>query len=205
MFFMKVDDASEKISTIKQPVPFLKWAGGKRWFALRHIDMVPTRYSRYIEPFLGSGAMFFALQPQIAILSDINSDLINCFQAICENPEGITMQLAQYHGAHCMEYYYHTRSSKPIDPIERAAWFIYLNRTCWNGLYRVNRNNEFNVPIGSKKNVLLPTDDFTGIKKCCCAQKYYAGTSKIRWTMQVQRILCLWIRHTQSNIILMDS
>ncbi len=146
-----------------QVVPFLKWAGGKRWFTSRYLDMVPTRYKRYIEPFLGSGAMFFALQPKKAILSDINSDLIDCFQAICEDPESITKKLLKHHNAHSKDYFYHTRSSKPTDSIGRAVWLIYLNRTCWNGLYRVNKSNEFNVPIGSKNSVVLSTDNFAKI------------------------------------------
>ena len=156
-------DAVPKSSAASQVVPFLKWAGGKRWFTLRYLDMVPESYLTYIEPFLGSGAMFFALQPERAVLSDINSDLINCFQAICKEPEAISKKLIAHHSAHCTEHYYHTRTQKPADPVRRAAWLIYLNRTCWNGLYRVNKRNEFNVPIGSKKSVVLPTDDFTRI------------------------------------------
>ena len=107
--------------------------------------------------------MYFALQPKVAVLSDINSDLINCYRAICENPEAISEQLIEHHASHCKKHYYVTRTQKPTDPIGRAVWLIYLNRTCWNGLYRVNKRNEFNVPIGSKKNVVLPTDDFVRI------------------------------------------
>lgn len=140
--------------------PFLKWAGGKRWFVDRFLNLIPHNYARYVEPFLGSGAMFFALRPSGALLSDLNPDLINCYCAVRDAPESITEKLAEHHRRHSKVHYYATRSVKPEDPIEWAAWFIYLNRTCWNGLYRVNRRNEFNVPIGTKTNVILSNDDF---------------------------------------------
>ena len=144
-----------------QPLaPFLKWAGGKRWFVHRCLHMVPQQYGRYIEPFLGSGAMYFALRPARALLADLNSDLIDCYQSVRSSPAAIVELLAQHHEQHCSEHYYATRANKPTDSVERAAWLIYLNRTCWNGLYRVNRKNEFNVPIGTKSKVVLPTDNF---------------------------------------------
>lgn len=145
--------------------PFLKWAGGKRWFADRCLHLIPRGHGRYIEPFLGSGAMFFALQSGEALLSDLNPDLINCYRAIRDAPENIAERLAEHHRLHDKAHYYETRSAKPEDPIERAAWFIYLNRTCWNGLYRVNRRNEFNVPIGTKTSVILPNDDFVAVSR----------------------------------------
>lgn len=104
--------------------------------------------------------MFFALRPAEALLSDLNPDLINCYRAIRDAPEDIGERLAEHHRLHDKAHYYDTRASKPDDPVERATWFIYLNRTCWNGLYRVNRKNEFNVPIGTKTSVVLPNDDF---------------------------------------------
>lgn len=150
----------------EQPLtPFLKWAGGKRWFVSRCLHMVPKRFGRYIEPFLGSGAMYFALKPKHALLSDLNSDLIDCYRAIKASPEVIATLLAEHQHRHCEEHYYATRAVKPADPVERAAWLIYLNRTCWNGLYRVNRRNEFNVPIGTKTNVVLPTDNFSSMSR----------------------------------------
>ena len=162
---MNNGDATVKSIPNEPLVPFLKWAGGKRWFTIRHLNLVPEHYEKYFEPFLGSGAMYFALKPPFALLSDINSDLISCFQAVREAPRTIAEQLQKHHISHCSNYYYEMRSSKPEDSVERAAWLIYLNRTCWNGLYRVNRKNEFNVPIGSKIKVVLETDDFIGISK----------------------------------------
>ncbi|MFL6858065.1 MAG: DNA adenine methylase [Allosphingosinicella sp.] len=145
--------------------PFLKWAGGKRWFADRCLHLIPRDYRRYVEPFLGSGAMFFALRPAEALLSDVNPDLINCYRTIRAAPKDIARRLAEHHRLHDKAHYYNTRAAKPEDPLDRAAWFIYLNRTCWNGLYRVNRKNEFNVPIGTKNSVVLPNDDFEGASR----------------------------------------
>jgi DNA adenine methylase len=155
----------ENSSTGAPLAPFLKWAGGKRWFADRCLNMAPQTFGRYIEPFLGGGAMFFALQPARALLSDLNADLIDCYWAIRTSPKAITALLAEHHERHSAEHYYTTRAVKPVDLVERAAWFIYLNRTCWNGLYRVNRKNEFNVPMGTKTNVVLPTDDFSSVSR----------------------------------------
>ncbi|MDX8446400.1 DNA adenine methylase [Mesorhizobium captivum] len=141
-------------------LPFLKWAGGKRWFAERCMHLIPETFERYIEPFLGSGAMFFALRPKQAILSDLNEDLINCYRAVRDAPMAIAEMLAAHHAAHSEDHYYRVRADKPDELVVRAARFLYLNRTCWNGLYRVNRKNEFNVPIGTKTAVMLDSDDF---------------------------------------------
>lgn len=156
---MSNDEASELI-TIS---PFLKWAGGKRWFAERWIHLIPDKFERYIEPFVGSGAMYFALLPKNAILSDLNADLINAYEAVRDDPAGIQRRLQSHDQQHCKDHYYVTRSSKPGEAVDRAAWLIYLNRTCWNGLYRVNRRNEFNVPIGTKTRAVLPTDNFLSV------------------------------------------
>lgn len=140
--------------------PFLKWAGGKRWLAESHLNIFPNSYKNYFEPFLGSGAVFFALQPQKAFLSDLNSELIDTYTAIKENWSKVLERLEQHHKKHSKNYYYSVRNSKPRTLHTRAARFIYLNRTCWNGLYRVNLRGEFNVPIGTKQHAILPTDDF---------------------------------------------
>ncbi|MDF2180966.1 Dam family site-specific DNA-(adenine-N6)-methyltransferase [Neptuniibacter sp. CAU 1671] len=144
-------------------IPFLKWAGGKRWFTEYTNEMIPPFSGRYIEPFLGSGAVYFHLSPDRALLSDSNKELIETYQAIKESWESVQEILQIHHSKHCKEYYYAIRSSQPGSIIESAAKFIYLNRTCWNGLYRVNLKGEFNVPIGTKTNVLLSTDNFANI------------------------------------------
>jgi len=145
--------------TVNALPPFLKWAGGKRWFALGHqIIKAPT--GRYFEPFLGSAAVFFSLRPDRAVLSDMNSELINTYRAISEDWRSVEQKLHAHHRKHSKEYYYAMRASRPRSSTGRAARFIYLNRTCWNGLYRVNRKGEFNVPLGTKTSVVLDSDNF---------------------------------------------
>lgn len=136
--------------------PFLKWAGGKRWFVHNYSHLLPTKYKRYIEPFLGSGAVFFHLLPPKAILADVNSELINAYQQIKVVPNVIEKRLHRYQALHNSEFYYMLRDKITDDPIERAIRFIYLNRTCWNGLYRVNLKGEFNVPMGTKTLIEFP-------------------------------------------------
>jgi DNA adenine methylase len=146
----------EKLSS----TPFLKWAGGKRWLTSAHADLLPTEYERYYEVFLGSGAVFFSMRPTHATLSDINEDLIECYSVLRDEWQNVVERLHYHHRHHSKDYYYTVRNSRPRLLVNRVARFIYLNRTCWNGLYRVNLRGEFNVPVGTKTNVLLETDDF---------------------------------------------
>lgn len=142
-------------------IPFLKWPGGKRWLIGQFSKYFSSQIKgRYIEPFLGSGAVFFHLTPQNALLSDTNDDLITAYQSIKMNWQDVRCILTKYHQLHDKAYYYEIRDSKPQDIIEKAARFIYLNRTCFNGIYRVNKNGKFNVPIGTKSKVILDSDNF---------------------------------------------
>jgi DNA adenine methylase len=128
--------------------PFLKWAGGKRQLLdqiLPHIPSPPNG-ARYFEPFLGGGAVFFALQHKHSFLSDSNPELIETFQAVRDNVESVIDALCLL--PYSKNSYYEVRDSKPSGAVERAARFIYLNKTCFNGLYRVNLKGEFNVPFG---------------------------------------------------------
>jgi len=143
--------------------PFLKWAGGKRWLLSSYPNLFKRKYNYYFEPFLGSGAVLFFLQPKHAYVSDLNQELINTYLAIRDDYKKVVFLLKMHHRRHCKEYYYNVRQSKPKNLFHKAARFIYLNRTCWNGLYRVNKFGLFNVPIGTKKNVILETDDFKNI------------------------------------------
>lgn len=146
-------------------VPFLKWAGGKRWLVSNYIDQFPKAFDRYVEPFVGSAAVFFFLRPTTAILSDINPELMNVYQAVKRRPDLVERYLRIHHIRHSKNYYYNMRGKIPLSSYSRAARTIYLNRTCWNALYRVNRQGIFNVPIGTKTNVLLPSDQFEEISK----------------------------------------
>lgn len=151
---------SEMKEKNKQIVPFLKWAGGKRWLIQKYPDLFKVKFGRYIEPFVGSGAVFFHLKPRVSILSDKNTDLINAYNAIKINHKKVVDLLREHHILHSENHYYKVRDEVYGDMFMMAARFIYLNRTCWNGLYRVNKSNKFNVPKGSKKNVIIDTDDF---------------------------------------------
>jgi DNA adenine methylase len=141
--------------------PFVKWAGGKNQLIPQIIRLMPSKFARYFEPFLGGGAVFFhiASYNKNAFLSDINMDLINAYKVIRNHVEELITAL-KYHQSEynkCPKrYYYQLRdTTEVLNKIENAARFITLNKTCYNGLYRVNRNGLFNVPIGRYKNPLI--------------------------------------------------
>lgn len=136
--------------------PFLKWAGGKRWLVSQYSHLIPQFSGKYIEPFLGSGAVFFHLQPDEAILSDKNGQLIETYEVVRNFPHALQDRLSAMQLLHNTSYYYRTRETVPSGKIDRAARFIYLNRTCWNGLFRVNSRGQFNVPVGTKTTVAFP-------------------------------------------------
>jgi len=141
---------------IEKPVgPFLKWAGGKRWLVRRIRSMLPYGIDRLIEPFLGSAAVYFSLLPKSALLGDTNPNLINVYTAIKTDALAVWDYLTIHAIEHSYDYYYNVRSRGSNDAFESAADFIYLNRTCWNGLYRVNKSGQFNVPRGTKNVVLF--------------------------------------------------
>lgn len=164
-----------QISTKPSSTPFLKWAGGKRWLVENHFHLLDIQFERYIEPFLGSGAVFFSLTPKRAILCDKNAQLIQTYLAIRNDWPTVELHLRRHHRRHCKEYYYNVRAQNLRSIATRAARFIYLNRTCWNGLYRVNLNGQFNVPIGTKTNVVLGSDNFEGIASCLVNAELIAG------------------------------
>jgi len=132
--------------------PFLKWAGGKTSLLPELMKHVPGRLRRYHEPFVGGGAMFFAIAPRRAVLSDANGELIHCWRQVRDDAHGVLDALS----AHVYERarFEAVRALDPLrlPPAERAARFIYLNKTCFNGLWRVNRAGRFNVPFGRYKN-----------------------------------------------------
>ncbi|MBC5767226.1 DNA adenine methylase [Ramlibacter albus] len=145
--------------------PFLKWAGGKRWLAPQVVEIIGSVRGRYVEPFLGGGSVYFSLLPERALLSDKNSELINVYQVLQSDPAQLAKLLQEHQKNHSDEYYYSMRDYAPTNPHRQAARFVYLNRTCWNGLYRVNLKGEFNVPIGTKTSVVLPDDDWRAVSR----------------------------------------
>jgi DNA adenine methylase len=140
--------------------PFLKWAGGKRWLFDSGQFSFPAYPGRYIEPFLGGGAAFFSTRPSNAILSDANMRLIELYSAIRDELADFEQFLRAHASAHSKEYYYEMRDRVFNTRPARAAQFLYLNRTCWNGLYRENLKGKFNVPIGTKQTVIFEADNF---------------------------------------------
>lgn len=145
--------------------PFLKWAGGKRWLVSAHKDVFNVSFERYIEPFVGGGSVYFYLTPNNAILADKNGQLIDTYKAIKTNWKQVNDELIIHSRNHSNDYYYKVRALRFENIYSRAAQLIYLNRTCWNGLYRVNRKGEFNVPIGTKDKVILESDNFENVSK----------------------------------------
>jgi DNA adenine methylase len=144
--------------------PFVKWVGGKRGLLSQITPLLPKKFNNYFEPFVGGGALFFELQKQGKLdgkkvyLFDINSELINAYNIVKESPKKLIEKLFEFKENHSKEYYYEVRAWDrednflELDKITRASRFIYLNKTCFNGLYRVNRKNQNNVPMGSYKN-----------------------------------------------------
>lgn len=133
--------------------PFLKWAGGKRWIAKSIASLLRTNSGTYFEPFAGSAAVFFALAPRKAVLSDINPELIAAFSALRNSPEKLGSYLRRLRI--CLPTFKVMRSQIPKSTLERGARLVYLNRTAFNGLYRVNRLGQFNVPFGCKAETTL--------------------------------------------------
>lgn len=145
-----------KTSARRVPRPFLKWAGGKGQLLNALLEKVEQArpFNRYHEPFVGGGALFFELcrvgrlGRRQAYLSDSNAMLIESYEAVRDSLDELIALLEQHKAAHNKDYYYETRKNVPAAPVERAARVIYLNKTCFNGLFRLNSKGEFNVPIG---------------------------------------------------------
>jgi DNA adenine methylase len=148
-------DEPEVIENPKDAAPFVKWAGGKRGIIEELIKHLPQTFSVYYEPFMGGAALFFEIHTRLqqAYLTDINLDLAITFSVVRKAPELLIAKLEEHAHRDNSEYYYKIRAQFDLqDPIEIAARFIYLNKTCYNGLYRVNKKGEFNVPRGSSTN-----------------------------------------------------
>ena len=142
--------------------PFVKWAGGKRQIIDKLKRYVPDEFDTYYEPFIGGGALLFELSPRRAVINDSNDELMNVYSVLCDEEKFKKMcsVLNHYEKEHCEEFYYDIRNKdrnknayKRLSDYTRAARTIYLNKACFNGLYRVNSKNEFNVPFGKKERV----------------------------------------------------
>lgn len=138
--------------------PILKWVGGKRQLLSEIMPLINKNCSTYVEPFVGGGAVFFELQPKKAIINDFNSELINVYQVVRDNVEELISALEKHNELNSEEYFYEVRGIdrteqfQEMTDVEKAARIIYLNKTCFNGLYRVNAAGHFNSPYGKYKN-----------------------------------------------------
>lgn len=138
--------------------PFLKWAGSKKWLVRRGMKI--PHFERYFEPFLGSGAVFFDLLPNNATLADSNDYLVNCYRQIRDQPEDVFAEYDKLFRQHTDMAYYKVRHDLETGSVLGAAQFLYLNRTCFNGVFRVNLAGKFNVPLGSKISDPFSLTDF---------------------------------------------
>lgn len=140
----------------KETYPIVKWVGGKRQLMFELFKNMPENYNRYFEPFIGGGALFFELQPDNAYISDMNEELINLYQVVRDNVDELITDLKKHDIS--KEYFMEIRNIDRTEDyenwssVQKASRFIYLNRTCFNGMYRVNSKGEFNVPFGHYKN-----------------------------------------------------
>ncbi|MFI3300729.1 MAG: DNA adenine methylase [Candidatus Gastranaerophilales bacterium] len=139
-----------------QTSPIIKWVGGKRQLMFELLRNMPENYNRYFEPFIGGGALFFELQPENAYISDVNNELINLYSVVKNNVEELIKDLEKHEIS--KEYFLDIRKIDRLEgyknwtDIQKASRFVFLNRTCFNGLYRVNLQGQFNVPFGNYKN-----------------------------------------------------
>jgi DNA adenine methylase len=146
---------SPTVSGSQYGKPFLKWPGGKRWLARWILDLLgDCSYKAYFEPFLGGGALFFALQPEKALLSDVNNDLINTYVHVRNEPQQLIRRLKQLPVNKAT--YNRLRELNPRRQVDRAVRFLYLNRTAFGGMYRLNRQGSFNVPFGGGERTPKP-------------------------------------------------
>jgi DNA adenine methylase len=149
--------ASPKDHGRKEARPFLKWAGGKGQLLEQLRPLFPAEQRTYHEPFLGGGAVFFDRRPRRAVLTDVNEELIECYVAVRDDVEAVIRALESHR--YDEGHYYEVRSSVPRSIVERAARTIFLNRVGYNGLYRVNRSGQFNVPFGRYVNPTICDGD----------------------------------------------
>jgi len=145
------------------PLPtFLKWAGGKRRILAALEPLFPEKIDRYFEPFLGGGSVFFYIKehydPKFCMISDINADLVLAYKIVRDDPQSLLKELVKFKNRDSSEFYYRTRdkfNSGYLKGVVRAASFIYMNKACYSGLFRVNSRNEFNVPYGNYKRATM--------------------------------------------------
>lgn len=182
------------------PKPILRWAGGKNWLAQRidSLFQIPD-YHNYYEPFLGGGSIFFSLCPQNGVyLSDLNADLIETYLAVRDFPDDVINVLQDYENSE--EFYYLIRNTEPDLPAERAARFIYLNQTSFNGIYRVNRQGRYNVLYGYRTKNFLEKDNLIKVSRRLQNANIFVGDfDSIRETLTPRDLVFLDPPYTVSQ------
>ena len=169
---LKIFEDSNKINCRS----FLKWVGGKSQLLPELHKRLPNSFNNYFEPFVGGGALLFSLQPEKAHISDLNLELINCYEVIRDCVDELILDLRQHR--YDQEYYYQLRNADRLDsfeqwsPIQKASRMIFLNKSCFNGLYRLNSKSQFNVPFGRYTNPTIV--DENNLKAC---SQFLSGTS----------------------------
>lgn len=147
---LKKEEIDMKMEQVVKP--FVKWAGGKTQLLLDLKKNLPSEFNNYFEPFVGGGALLFEIGVKNSFINDSNGELINCYKVIRDNHKRLSRELKKHKNN--QEYFYHVRTMdiNNLSKIQRAARFIFLNKTCYNGLWRVNKKNQFNTPFGKYKN-----------------------------------------------------
>ena len=186
---------SSQINTQKSvsAKPFLKWAGGKTQLLDELMDKAPAKYEKYIEPFIGGGAMFFAMLPEKGVIADSNPELVNVYQCIANNVDQVIEHLHKFENSETAYYKVRKLSYKDLEPEYAASRTIYLNRTCFNGLYRVNQKGEFNVPFGRYKRPYFPEKEL-----------YFFAEKAKRATFTCESYTKTFSRARKGNIIYCD-
>jgi DNA adenine methylase len=160
--------AATKCETVSEaerhlpPRSFLRWAGSKRLLLKHLIPLIPESYGTYFEPFVGSASLYFHLRPNAAVLNDKATEVIDLYSAIKKDVEEVLAYCGQFENS--KEAYYDVRANRSTNPTKRAAEFLFLNKTCWNGLFRVNASGGFNVPYGDNKVAQLV--DLSNLRSC---------------------------------------
>jgi DNA adenine methylase len=152
---------------LPQARPFLKWAGGKAQLLEQLRPLLPGRFENYFEPFVGGGAVFFGVRPRVATLSDVNRELVETYEVVRDQPDALIAALKRHR--YEKDYFYHVRDQNPaqLSVVDRAARMIFLNKTAFNGLYRVNSRGQFNVPFGRHRQPQFCDED--NLKACSLA------------------------------------
>jgi DNA adenine methylase len=155
--------------------PILRWAGSKRRLIPQLLELAPSNFGRYFEPFAGSACLLFALRPDNSVLGDVNSALIETYEALRKSPNEVYDMASAIPATEQMYYTVRAQDPSTLPPLERAARFFYLNRHCFNGVYRTNQRGNFNVPFGSATGAMPSREEFVNCSRLLSSCELRAG------------------------------